>query len=88
MEVLEKMLVVFFLMLLILFTWKNFAVAWLTPPGALKEYDAVKYGLIALKEYIKDEESKKKDDLADTVMQAISFTKRTEPLKKTVKKKK
>ena len=32
-------------------------------------------------------ESKKKDDLADTVMQAISFTKRTEPLKKTVKKK-
>ena len=32
-------------------------------------------------------ESKKKDDLADTVMQAISFTKRTEPLKKTVNKK-
>jgi hypothetical protein len=33
-------------------------------------------------------ESKKKDDLADTVMQAISFTKRVEPLKKTVKNKK
>src|SRR5210317_31485 len=32
-------------------------------------------------------ESKKKDDLADTVMQAISFTKRVEPLKKTVNKK-
>jgi len=32
-------------------------------------------------------DSKKKDDLADTVMQAISFTKRTEPVKKTVKKK-
>ena len=23
-------------------TWKNFAVAWLTPPGALKEKDAGK----------------------------------------------
>src|SRR6056300_2017778 len=33
-------------------------------------------------------ESKKKDDLADTVMQAISFTKRIEPLKKTIKNKK
>ena len=33
-------------------------------------------------------ESKKKDDLADTVMQAISFTKRVEPLKKTIKNKK
>ncbi len=44
-------------------TWKNFAVAWLTPPGALKEYDAVKYGLIALEEYIKDEESKKDPQL-------------------------
>lgn len=30
--------------------------------------------------------SKKKDDLADTIMQAISFTKRVEPLKKTSNK--
>ena len=33
-------------------------------------------------------DSKKKDDLADTVMQAISFTKRTEPVKKNNVKKK
>ena len=45
-------------------TWKNFAVAWLTPPGALNEFDAVKYGHIALKAYIKDEESKKDPQLA------------------------
>ena len=37
---------------------------------------------------LKEMETKKKDDLADTVMQAISFTKRIEPIQSVSKKSK